>query len=144
MCSTAQSSMTIQLRVHKHVEFGEAIHAVGAITELGGWVPELGAALSWCEGDFWAASVRLPVTEEPIKFKVRAFRTRRHPCGSTAEPPPEPPPRSFLSCFSSSHLQRVAGKWHTLRRAVWPASLQGIKKGTLLLTAYPFRVPLFF
>ena len=71
VCSTAQSSMTIQLRVHKHVEFGEAIHAVGALTELGGWEPELGAALSWCEGDLWAASVRLPVTEEPIKFKVR-------------------------------------------------------------------------
>jgi Starch binding domain len=72
--STAESCMPVQLHVHKHVEYGDAIRAVGALPELGAWEPERAPSLTWCEGDLWSGSLCLPVTEEPIKFKVRRRR----------------------------------------------------------------------
>lgn len=55
--------VTLFIRVHHRVEFGQKVFLVGSVHELGQWDPQKGVALAWSAGDMWSGRVDIRKSE---------------------------------------------------------------------------------
>ena len=71
---------TVVFTVVSQLEVGETLVVVGNVAELGGWTAELGAKMTWGEGNVWTTAVDIPIAatakadgerpESPVEFKL--------------------------------------------------------------------------
>jgi hypothetical protein len=70
------SVTTIEFRIRHHVEFGEEVHIVGSVRELGKWDADDGSLpLHWSENDLWSAIITVKRADVPrleYKYIVRS------------------------------------------------------------------------
>lgn len=65
----APEKVHVQFSVPQYcTSFGQVLKVVGALEELGAWVPEKAPAMRWHEGHTWTLDVELPVGN--VSFKV--------------------------------------------------------------------------
>ena len=64
---------TLVFNVVSHLEVGESLVVVGNVAELGGWNADVGAKMTWTEGDVWTAEVSIPTDSAAIEFKMVRF-----------------------------------------------------------------------
>ena len=68
---------TVVFTVVSQLEVGETLVVVGNVPELGGWTAELGAKMTWGEGNVWTTAVDIPIapgsdgeSPPPVEFKL--------------------------------------------------------------------------
>ena len=64
---------TLVFNVVSHLTVGESLVVVGNVAELGGWNVDVGAKMTWTEGDVWTAEVAIPNDSAAVEFKMVRF-----------------------------------------------------------------------
>ena len=64
---------TLVFNVVSHLTVGESLIVVGNVAELGGWNVDVGAKMTWTEGDVWTAEVAIPTDSAAVEFKMVRF-----------------------------------------------------------------------